>query len=152
MADNLLNPSHQSELLLFRLYRIHATAGGTVRRACQQTAGLTRREWRVLAFVEQHEGVLSSELAVRAMLDRARTSKALKELEAKGLVERCPRPSNRREVQVFVTEKGRATNDQLLARAAAINRKLLMGFNEVERELLVDMLARLQSQADELAL
>lgn len=121
-------------------------------RVCEKVAGLTRREWRVLAFVEQHQGLLSSELAISAMLDRARTSRALKELEAKGLVERRPRPSNRREVQVFVTEKGRAANDQLLARVAEINRQLLMGFNEVERELLVDMLARLQSQADELAL
>ena len=121
-------------------------------RVCEKVAGLTRREWRVLAFVEQHQGLLSSELAISAMLDRARTSRALKELEAKGLVERRPRPSNRREVQVFVTKKGRATNDQLLARVAAINRQLLMGFNEVERELLADMLTRLQSLADKLAL
>ena len=121
-------------------------------RVCEKVAGLTRREWRVLAFVEQHQGLLSSELAISAMLDRARTSRALKELEAKGLVERRPRPSNRREVQVFVTEKGRATNDQLLARVAEINRQLLMGFNEVERELLADMLTRLQSLADKLAL
>lgn len=121
-------------------------------RVCEKVAGLTRREWRVLAFVEQHQGLLSSELAISAMLDRARTSRALKELEAKGLVERRPRPSNRREVQVFVTEKGRAANDQLLARVAEINRQLLMGFNEVERELLADMLTRLQSLADKLAL
>lgn len=150
VPDPLFNPSRQSELLLFRLYRIHATAGVRVVKLCEKEAGLTRREWRVLAFVVQNEGVLSSELAERAMLDRARTSRALTELQAKGLVERRPRPSNRREVQVFATDAGRTTHDRLFEKVAVVNRQLLEGFSEAERELLHALLVRLQDGADRL--
>jgi len=146
--DALLHPTRQADLLLFRLYRIQATASASVVRVCEQEAGLTRREWRVLAFVVQNEGVLSSELAQRAMLDRARTSRALTTLETKKLVERRPRPSNRREVQVFATDDGRATHARLFARVAVINRQLLEGFSEAECGQLEGMLARLQVRAD----
>jgi len=150
VPDSLSNPSHQSDLLLFRLYRIQATASASVVRVCEQEAGLTRREWRVLAFVVQNEGMLSSVLADRAMLDRARTSRALTTLVAKKLVVRCPRPSNRREVQVFATDEGRATHDRLFARVAVINRQLLEGFSEAERCQMDAWLARLQEAAGRL--
>lgn len=151
VPDNLSNPTRQSELLLFRLYRIHATAGPTVVRVCEAEAGLTRREWRVLACVVQNEGLLSSELAERAVLDRARTSRALTELETKGFVQRRPRPSNRREIQVFVTEDGRATHHRLFARVAHINRQMLVGFSPTELGQLDDLVQRLQSRADHLS-
>ncbi len=146
--DTLFNPARQSDLLLFRLYRIHATAGAKVVRTCEQEAGLTRRQWRVLGFAVQHEGLLSSELAACSLLDRARTSRALKELESKGLVVRRPRSSNQREIQIFVTDEGRATHHHLFAHAAQINQQLLQDLSETERVLLDSMLARLQSQAD----
>jgi DNA-binding MarR family transcriptional regulator len=150
VPDSLFNPSCQSDLLLFRLYRIQATASASVVRACEQEAGLTRREWRVLGFVVQNEGVLSSVLADRAMLDRGRTSRALTTLEAKRLVERRPRPSNRREVQVFATAEGRATHDRLFARVVPINRQVLTGFSDAERRQLAHLLERLQTGADAL--
>lgn len=151
MIDTLFNPSRQSELLLFRLYRIHATAGATVVRICEQDAGLTRREWRVLAFVVQNEGVLSSELAERALLDRARTSRALTVLESKGLVERRPRPSNRREIQMFATDLGRDTHAKLFASVSVINRQLLSALTQTERQLLDGLLTRLQEQSETIA-
>jgi DNA-binding MarR family transcriptional regulator len=151
LSDALLHPTQQADLLLFRLYRIQATASVAVLRVCEQEAGLTRREWRVLAFVVHNEGVLSSELAEKAMLDRARTSRALTALENKQLVERRPRPSNRREVQVFATDSGRAIHARLFARVTRINQALLQGFSDTECRQLGDMLARLQVRAAHVA-
>lgn len=150
VTDTLLHPSRQADLLLFRLYRIQATARPAVVRACAQEAGLTRREWRVLAFVVQNDGVMSSELAERAMLDRPRTSRALTELETKKLVERRPRPSNRREVPVFATQAGRETYTRLFSVVVPINQQLLDGFSDAECLQLADMLGRLQARADAL--
>ena len=70
------NPMAQDELLLYRLYRIHATAAPLVVRMCEQEYGITRREWRILSSLVNREGVLSSELASIAMLDRARAELA----------------------------------------------------------------------------
>lgn len=150
VPDTLFHPLRQSDLLLFRLYRIQATAGAAVVRTCEQEAGLTRREWRVLTTVAQNEGVLSSELANRAMLDRARTSRALTTLEAKQLIERRPRPSNRREIQVFATDAGRDIDARLFAKVSAINRQLLQVLTQAECQQIGDMLTRLQAQANKL--
>ena len=96
--DTLLNPARQADFLLYRLYRIHITAGRKVVQMCEERHGMTRREWRVLSFLAENEGVLSSELAERAMLDRARTSRTITSLAGKRLIERRPKPHDRREL------------------------------------------------------
>lgn len=148
--DRLTLPQQQDDLLLYRLYRIHATARPLVVRMCERDYGITRREWRVLSCLAQAEGVLSSELAERAMLDRARTSRALTSLADKRLVRREPKPSNRREVHVHLTDEGRRLYAEVFPRIAAIQRELLAPFSAAERQLLDGLLTRLQGRAQEL--
>ncbi len=143
-TDPLQHPRQQDDLLLYRLYRVHATVGPLVVRMCERDYGITRREWRVLSCLADVEGVQSSELAVRAMLDRARTSRAITGLTDKGLVRREPKPSDRREVHVFLTERGRALYAEVFPRIAAIQRDLLTPFNAEERRTLDEWLGRLQ--------
>lgn len=145
--DRLDHPRQQDDLLLYRLYRIHATAGPLVVRMCERDYGITRREWRVLSCLADVEGVQSSELAVRAMLDRARTSRAITSLADKGLLRREPKPSDRREVHVFLTEEGRRVHAEIFPRIAAIQRELLSPFSPEERLQLGRLLTRLQASA-----
>jgi DNA-binding MarR family transcriptional regulator len=147
-TDRLSQPQQLADLLLFRLYRLQATAGARVVRLCEAEYGLTRREWRILSMLSTHEGVLSSALAARAMLDRARTSRAITGLAQKGLLHRQPRPADRREVHVFLTDEGRRIAGELFERVAAINRALLGPLSVDERVLLDTLLDRLQTQAE----
>jgi DNA-binding MarR family transcriptional regulator len=148
--DRLQRPQLQDDLLLYRLYRIHATAAPLVVRMCERDYGITRREWRVLSCLADVEGVLSSELALRTLLDRARTSRAITSLTDKGLVRREPRPSDRREVHVFLTEEGRRVHGEVFPRIAAIQRDLLSPFSAQECRQLSDLLARLQASVSRL--
>ena len=102
---------------------------------CESLHGLTRREWRVLSFLAENEGVLSSELAERAMLDRARTSRTLTLLAEKRLIERRPKPNDRREVQMYLSEAGHRVHDDLFPRIRAINQALVEGLSLQERRL-----------------
>lgn len=147
-GESLIHPRRQADLLLFRLYRLHATAGRVVIRLCEAHSGLTRREWRVLSFVLENEGVLSSELAQKAMLDRARTSRALTRLTEKGLIRREPRPGNRREVQVFLSDAGRSLHAELFPRIAAINARLLQDLSAEDLAALHRLLSVLRRGAD----
>lgn len=149
-TDTLQQPQQQDDLLLYRLYRIHATARPLVVRMTEREFGITRREWRVLSCLAQCEGVQSSELAVRAMLDRARTSRALTGLADKGLVRREPKPSDRREVHVFLTDEGRRVYGDVFPRVAAIQRELLAPFSAAERRQLGAFMDRLQASATRL--
>ena len=148
--DPLRHPQQLNDLLLFRLHRINATAGPLVMRMCERDYGITRREWRVLSSLADGEGVLSSELAVLAMLDRARTSRAITRLTDKGLVRREPKPSDRREVHVFLTDEGRRVYAEVFPRIAAIQRDLLSPFSDEERRQFGDLITRLQVSASRL--
>jgi DNA-binding MarR family transcriptional regulator len=148
--DTLADPTHQAEFLLYRLYRIHITAGRKVVQLCESLHGLTRREWRVLSFLAENEGVLSHELAERAMLDRARTSRTLTLLADKKLIERRPKPNDRREVQMYLSEEGHRVHGDLFPRIRAINQALVAGLSADERAALDRMVAMVQGKADEL--
>ncbi len=150
-APDLLHPNTLDDMLLYAMWQVQAHAGRVVVRLCETEFGITRREWRVLAQLAAHEGVLSSELAQWASLDRARTSRALTGLAAKGLVERTPRPGDRREVRVHLTAQGRALHARLLPRVAQINRQLLSALSEHEIKTLDTCLQRLQAQAQQMS-
>ena len=145
---DLLHPQTLDDMLLYVMWQLQACAGSVVVRLCKGEFGITLREWRVLAQLAAHEGVQSSELARHASLDRARTSRALTGLVAKGLVERTPREGDRREVLVHLTAQGRALHAALLPRVAQINRELLSALDEGEVRQLVRFLERLQRQAE----
>lgn len=145
--DRMNHPQGQNDLLLYRLYRIQATAGPLVVRICDRDYGITHREWRVLACLADVEGALSSQLAEAAMLDRARTSRALTRLVDKQLVRREPKPSDRREVRVFLTESGRRVYAEILPRIAAIQRELLAPLSVRQRQQFSELMDLLQAQA-----
>ncbi len=147
MSNRITAPQRQADLLLYRLYRIHTTAGRLVVHMCESEFGITRREWRILSFLAEREGALSSQLAEHAMLDRARTSRTLSTLVAKKLVVRQPRPSDRREVHVFLTDEGRRLYGAIYPRVAAINRELVADLDGPQLEQLDAMVDALQVQA-----
>ncbi|MDO5623311.1 MAG: MarR family transcriptional regulator [Pseudomonadota bacterium] len=151
MTDSTLSdPRRLEDLLLYRLARLLAAGSVPVVRLCECEWGITRREWRVLAVLVRSEGCLSSSLAEAAGLDRTRTSRAVTRLADKGLVRREPRAGNRREVALFLTERGRKAHDELLPGIAAINRELVGALDADALRQLDGALARLQTQAEQL--
>lgn len=150
-TNRLTQPKSLDDMLLYVLWQLQAAARRPVVRLCEAQFGITRREWRMLAQLGQGEGMASSALAERAALDRAQTSRAVSALVQKGLVARTPRPGNRREVLLHLTERGRALYAALLPRVAAINQELLSVLSEPEVAVLDRLVQRLRAQADRMA-
>ena len=110
------------DMLLYRLGLLTGAAGVMVVRLCEGGYGITRREWSVLAQLHgQPQGLLPSVLAERMQRDRARTSRALSALQAKGLVQRMVLPHDRRSVRVSLTAAGQALYDELMPQVQSIN-------------------------------
>ena len=147
-TNRLTQPKSLDDMLLYVLWQLQAAARRPVVRLCEAQFGITRREWRMLAQLGQGEGMASSALAERAALDRAQTSRAVSALVQKGLVVRTPRPGNRREVLLHLTERGRALYAALLPRVAAINQELLSVLSETEVATLDALVQRLRVQAE----
>ena len=147
-TNRLTQPKSLDDMLLYVLWQLQAAARRPVVRLCEAQFGITRREWRMLAQLADSEGMPSSALAERAGLDRAQTSRAVGALVQKGLVVRTPRPGNRREVLLHLTERGRALYAALLPRVAAINQELLSVLSETEVATLDALVQRLRAQAE----
>lgn len=151
--QRLRDPQVLGELLIYRLGRLYATAGAMTLRVCEGEFGISRREWRLLAVLGesgQPGGLQPSELATRAELDRARTSRALAGLQAKGLVERQTVASDRRLARISLTERGRTLHARMLPRMAAINGAILARLSDTEVTRLDHLLEALMRQATEL--
>ena len=147
-TNRLTQPKSLDDMLLYVLWQLQAAARRPVVRLCEAEFGITRREWRMLAQLADSEGMPSSALAERAALDRAQTSRAVSALVQKGLVVRTPRPGNRREVLLHLTERGRALYAALLPRVAAINQELLSVLSASEVATLELLVQRLRVQAE----
>ncbi|MER6390021.1 MarR family transcriptional regulator [Streptomyces sp. NPDC001523] len=92
---------------------------------------LTRRHDLPLSWFEvmlwlhaQQEPVASSELGARTLLSRSQVSRVADSLQARGLVERIPSPTDARSVRIALTDAGRrafleadATRREALAEA-----------------------------------
>jgi DNA-binding MarR family transcriptional regulator len=144
----LRDPAALDDLLLYRLSRLLAVGGSTVIRLCEGRFGITRREWRVIARLAEEEELLSSELADRIQLDRARTSRAVTSLVAKKLVRREAGTADRRHARLALTDQGRRLHAALFPLVCEINRGLLSPLSADEVRRLEDMLGRLQVRAD----
>lgn len=147
MPSRLTDPEALHDMLLFRLSRLTASAGRPVVQMCEKEFGVTRREWRILAELALQEGMLSSELAEQTGLDRAITSRIVTGLVQKRLIVRIPRPSDRRQVPLRLTQAGLELYERLLPRVAALNRELVSVLSQSEADILDDLLGRLQVQA-----
>lgn len=134
-------------MLLFRINRFFGVAGGMAMRMCEARFGLTRREWGVMATLATEEGLLSSELAQKAQLDRARTSRALSGLESKGWVLRKPLDGDRRRIAIYLTDEGRSMYSVILPEMVKINVDIVSVLSDEELILFDDLLARLQAHA-----
>lgn len=145
------SPRVLDDLLLYRLARLQAEAGGMVVRLCEGRYGITRREWRVILQLAQEDGLQSSELAERVQLDRARTSRSVTSLVAKRLVQRETRRGDRRRVALTLTPHGRQVHNELFPIVVRIHRELLQVLQPDSVQVLDASLRALQQQAETMA-
>ncbi len=145
--QRLRDPKVLGDLLIYRLGRLYATAGAMTLRICEGEFGIARREWRLLAVLGEAGELQPSELATRAELDRARTSRALARLQAKGLVLRQAVANDRRLALVTLTDQGRALHARMLPRVAAINGAILAPLSDSDVAQLNHLLDAVQRQA-----
>jgi DNA-binding MarR family transcriptional regulator len=150
MNSKLANPGVIDDLLLYRLSRLVATGGTTVIRLCEGRLGITWREWRLIASLRPSVSLLSSELAEHAQLDRARTSRAISTLVAKGLIDRQIVPSDQRKATVTLTDKGRSMYESFFPVVAELNQRLLQGLGRDTLTTLDAALTHIQTEAEKL--
>ena len=102
--------------------------------------GLTLGMWYFLRALWRRDGQTQSELSAVVGTMEPTTLTAVKSMERKGLVRREPDPDDRRKINVFLTERGRALKADLLPLAREVVEDAVAGFSPRDREALLGYL------------
>jgi len=82
-------------------------------------------EWRVLVHLTQVSEISIRDIFTRVDMDRARVTRAVQRLEARGLVLKLVNEDDRRLVRLTLTDKGHEFADELSRLAMAFEQRLL---------------------------
>ncbi len=95
---------------------------------------ITPEQWSVLTCVWQQEGVSPKELADLIYKDKPNTNRILEKLQAKGLILRKLHPTDRRAYQIYLTERGWAIKDKLIAKVTQLQDEVTAGLEQAQVE------------------
>jgi DNA-binding MarR family transcriptional regulator len=149
-AVALRTPRSLDDLLLYRLSRAMRASSGMATRLVEGGFGITHREWGMIGMLAQIGEVTPSAFAERLHLDRVRTSRGLRSLFEKKLVERRQDADDRREVHVRLSPAGHQLFGELFPRIANLNTDLLDGIDAADIDILLQCLRRLELRGNEL--
>ena len=124
----------------------------SLRRAFDRRAaplGVTRAQWRVLAWLGREPGLRQVELAEHIEVEPITLCRIVDRLEESGLVERRRDPDDRRAWRLYLTVKGEPLLDELRILAAAMAREAFAGVPPQTIELLRRSLAQVRSNLPE---
>lgn len=143
----LREPRSILDLVNYQMHMIESYSASNITRMCEGEFGITRREWRFIALLAALGSMAPSDLAVRASLDRSRTSKALMALLAKKLIERRSMAGDRRRATVVLTADGQALYERMFPRVIEVNTALLSVLTDDDIAMLQRVLPVLRRQA-----
>ena len=108
--------------------------------------GLYHGQPRLLLALWREEGPTQSELADRLHVTPATITKMLQRMAEAGFVERRRDSADQRLVRVYLTDAGRAVQEQVQQVWAQMEREVLEGFGPEERGQLRAFLIRIRAQ------
>lgn len=109
------------------------------------TLGVTRAQWRVLAWLAREEGVRQVDLAERLDVDPITLCRMVDRLSDADLVERRRDPLDRRAWRLHLTERARLLVDRLRTLGNDFVGAALEGVSDADRARVADTLARIRA-------
>ena len=107
--------------------------------------GFSNGQPPILRYLVEHDGCIQNDLSRYFHLEPATITSNLTNMERDGLVERRPKPTDRRVWQVFLTEKGRRAFETLQKVDQTVTNACFEGFSEEEMAAAEELLLRLES-------
>ncbi|MGB3681551.1 MAG: MarR family transcriptional regulator [Rubrobacteraceae bacterium] len=135
--------------LNYLCFELHAASRAmtAVYRPLLEDLGLTYTQYLVMVLLWREEPLLVKELGRSLELDSGTLSPLLKRLAASGLVRRSRRSEDEREVEVTLTEQGRALEERAKAIPRSVERATDLSAEEILdlRERLAELRASLRA-------
>jgi MarR family transcriptional regulator for hemolysin len=114
-----------------------------------QQIGLSRAQWQVLAWLKRNEGISQAALADLLEMSPMTLVRLIDKLEAAGLVQRRPRPGDRRSYQLYLADHAHPLLDRLWEMGAETRRQAQAGVSKADEALLLDVLTTIRRNLSE---
>jgi DNA-binding MarR family transcriptional regulator len=101
----------------------------------------------VLRFLYDQDKVTSIDLGKKTELDSATLTGVIDRLENAGLIDRKDNPHDRRSIQIFLTEKGKITGEEVARRMEEANADFLKALTSQEAGELSRLINTLRNQS-----
>ncbi len=141
-------PRTLNDLLLYRLWHATRASKAMATRIVEGGFGITHREWGMIGMLAQVGEIRPSALAEELQLDRVSTSRGLRSLLEKRLIERRQNAEDGREVHVQLSAAGRQLFDNLFPHIASLNVTLLEGIDAEHHAVFLECLRQLESHGN----
>jgi MarR family transcriptional regulator, repressor of the mexAB-oprM multidrug resistance operon len=133
----------------FKIYRVMARLA-VIGTADYAAWGISIQEARLLMLVSERSGISAGDLCDAACVEASALSHMLRHLVAKMLLRRERNPTERRSVQIYLTEKGEALVEQFRKASARHQEILLAGMKKKDvvalQQLLDNLLLNVSQQ------
>lgn len=110
--------------------------------------GVTRASWAVLSTIQHHDKTTPATVASFIGIDRAAITRHLDRLEKQELVQRHHSSTDRRAVNIKLTQKGTFLISELATESVATNTKFTAGLDQSEIEAVQSIIKKMLSNSD----
>jgi MarR family transcriptional regulator for hemolysin len=111
--------------------------------------GLTIGRWQVLNVLSAYDGSRIGTIADLSGGEQAAVSRVIDQMERDNLVKRRPSLNDSRAVEVWITQLGRDTYDELMPEAKAFVKRMVRTLSDTEIKQMTSLLERLFSDLQE---
>ena len=115
--------------------------------AATEGTGLRQVLFGILSVVARTPGINQSMIGKLLGIKRANMVSLINELAEMGLIDRVDDPRDRRALSLTLTKAGAALLEEGLQRIRSHEERMLAGFTEGERQILIELLRRIEAQA-----
>lgn len=131
-----------TEFLPYQLVHLANKVSDDFANVYKEQADLTSPQWRVMAHLAQ-SSFTAKQLIDLARIDKSTISRAIKQLESRGLIELKADEKDKRSKVLFLTKEGHEIYKKLSVSAKAWEKSLLKDLSEQERVTLKAVLHKL---------
>ncbi len=131
--------------LPYRLSIVEQRVSRRIARHYQDSAGLSRIEWRVLATLAQQENLSASEICRFTLMDKMPVSRAISRMLAAGLLLQKNNRTDRRSSLLSLSDKGKKMYRRIVPAVLQEEQDLLSSLSVAERKVLEKVMHKLES-------
>ncbi|MGE0201919.1 MAG: MarR family winged helix-turn-helix transcriptional regulator [Candidatus Melainabacteria bacterium] len=147
-VPSLKNPKNIEEFLVYRLFRLVGVALRGTDDMYKRKLGISRREWRILAYLDRTPGASLKTLAADSRVDLVVASRLVSAMVDRRLLIKQRDSLNKRMICLRLTELGQEAHGKALSLGAKYNQRLASCLTDEEACSLEALLLKLERQAD----